>query len=320
MCADSLAQTIAATARQILREAPDPVVRFRLLRDVLDIRGQEFQEARVALEQSQWVQVLAREQHPDGGWGRFHTKDYAAKQVISKTEAGVERSIEVGLDKNHPILRNAADYICRILRGEEAFPDRAERNDRWRIGWVLFAASTLARIDSAQSILDEPWRRWSEVLQRSFPEGRFSDEALTEAHRRVNGLRDQVRYLDLRSRYASDFIGSRAGQLPRWLSDAYAGWLWNHPRGLGYIEVALSSLPRNGRRMQGWLRSMHILRRFPSWRQLAGEAVGALLKLRNADGLWDFGAAATELRFSESWRRNRRLHDHTLGVLLLLRH
>lgn len=34
--ADSLGQTIEATARQILSASPDPVVRFRLLRAVLD--------------------------------------------------------------------------------------------------------------------------------------------------------------------------------------------------------------------------------------------------------------------------------------------
>ena len=319
MSKEPLTRTVEATAQQIIADTPDPVVHLRLLRDVLDFHGQELHEARAALDQSQWVQVLAREQRADGGWGRFHTNDYSAEQAISKTEAGVERSLDVGLDKDHPILRNAANYICRILRGKEVFPDRAERNDRWRIGWVLFAASTLARIDATHPLLDEPWRRWSEVLQRSFPQGQFSDAALMEAHRYVNGLRDEVGYLDLRTRYASFLIGSRADQLPGWLSDAYARWLWSHPHGLGYIDVPLSSLPRHGRYMPGWLRSMNVLAHYPSWRKLAGGVVSALLQQRNTDGFWDYGPAARELRFSECWRRNPRSHDHSLAVLTLLR-
>jgi hypothetical protein len=319
MTAEALLMLIKETAHRLLSDQPDPAVRFRVLRDILRRRGHELQEARAALERSRWVKILAGEQRPDGGWGRFHTKDYAAKQLVGKTEAGVERSLDVGLDKDHPILRNAADYVCRILRGEEVFPDRAEKNDRWRIGWVLFAASTLARIDPAHPILDEPWGRWKEVLERSFPQGQFSEDALIEAHRHVNGLRDPVQYLNLRTRYASCLIGARAGQLPRWLSDAYVRWLWSQPRGLGYIDVPLRLLPRNGHYMAGWLRSLEILAHFPVWQKLAGDTVGAVLKQRNADGLWDFGPAATELRFSESWSGKRRAQDHSLAIMLLLR-
>jgi hypothetical protein len=319
MSADALKTLIEDTAQRLLSDEPDPVVRFRLLRDVLSSRGREFQEARAALERSCWVQLLAREQRPDGGWGRFHSKDCAAKQFIGTTEGGVGRSLEVGLDKEHPILRNAADYICRLLRGECAFPDRAEKNDRWRVGWVLFAASTLARIDPAHPMVDDPWRQWREVLQRSFPQGQFSDRALVEAHQRVNGLRDKVGYLNLRTRYASCLLGARAAELPVRLGKAYARWLWEQPHGLGYVDVPMTSLPRIGRYMPGWLRSMHILARFPNWRKLAGDTIKALVEKHNADGLWDFGPAAKELRFSERWRKNRRAHDHSLGVLLLLR-
>jgi hypothetical protein len=63
--------TIQLIAEQILQENPDPVVRKRLLRDVLfrptgseTILQDQFQP-----ESSHWVQLLEEEQWADGSWG-----------------------------------------------------------------------------------------------------------------------------------------------------------------------------------------------------------------------------------------------------------
>ena len=63
--------TVHQIAAHILDQEPDPVVRFRLLRDVLDEPqdSQAFVQARANLAASRWVQELGRGQWPDGSWG-----------------------------------------------------------------------------------------------------------------------------------------------------------------------------------------------------------------------------------------------------------
>jgi hypothetical protein len=62
---------IGATAARILEQMPDVVVRYRLLRDVLEVPGDisELQRAKEDLKLSRWVQELGSEQWEDGGWG-----------------------------------------------------------------------------------------------------------------------------------------------------------------------------------------------------------------------------------------------------------
>lgn len=60
-------------AERILLNGPDPVVRLRILRDVLQKPedSQEVIEARRNVNHSKWVRVLTEEQWEDGSWGRF---------------------------------------------------------------------------------------------------------------------------------------------------------------------------------------------------------------------------------------------------------
>ena len=88
-------ETITATAERILADGPDPVVRLRLLRDVLrrPADSNEVMQARSDLAANPWVRLLESEQRSDGGWGRFHSRDTRSKCKIITTEAGVDRAL-----------------------------------------------------------------------------------------------------------------------------------------------------------------------------------------------------------------------------------
>ena len=60
---------LEAIAESILAEDPDPVVRYRLLREVLRCSASDgrLKTAREGLDTSRHVQLLQREQHADGG-------------------------------------------------------------------------------------------------------------------------------------------------------------------------------------------------------------------------------------------------------------
>jgi len=84
-------EAIEEMAGIILHEDPDPVVRFRLLRDVLKEppNTDTLMNTRRELLQSRWVLKLGNEQIEAGSWGRFHSAT-RTKGKIGTTEAAVE--------------------------------------------------------------------------------------------------------------------------------------------------------------------------------------------------------------------------------------
>lgn len=101
----------------ILKDNPSHVVRYRLMRDVLQrpLERPELIKARKKLNHSQMVQQLAKEQRQDGSWGHFHSRDSQAKRKILTTEFGVERALALGLDRSHPVLQKAESYTASSI-------------------------------------------------------------------------------------------------------------------------------------------------------------------------------------------------------------
>ena len=319
-------ELIEGAAERILAHGPDPAVRYRLLRDVL-LRSPgdpEVIQARKALDGSRWVRLLAAEQHADGGWGKFHTRNYQSKQKTGTTQGGVERAVALGLDADHPVLGKAAQYITGILEGRIEFPDRAEKNDCWETGSAMFAGAKLAQIQPDLPVLDGVWDLWAAITRRSFSKGEHDLDAELGAHRSLTGRSGRCGWLRLNNIFAVTLIGSRARQLPKPVEKAYVQWLWERPRGLIYLDAPFRRPPQRGKfALDAWFTSMELLSFFPSWRRLAGSAVAWLWKRQNRQGLWDFGPRSIcSLWFplSESWRkRMSRQYDYSTRALALLR-
>jgi hypothetical protein len=317
---------IQATAQRVLGQDPDPVVRWLLLRDVLrrEPGDAELGRAGESLATSRWVCQLEGEQWEDGSWGRLHSMDYRAGQRIPTTEVGVERALALGLPADHPILVRAADYLSGVLQGTIVPRDRPERNDRWPTGVRLIAAATLALIRPESPLLDEVWELWVQVARRALRSGTYDPGAESDAHRELTGATVAGSYLVLNNRYALALLGARPGALPPELERDLVRWVWGYPQGVRYLGEPLSAPPRcqTGGPLDRWLRSLALLLRFPSCRQLGAEAVDWLWAQRTAAGFWDFGSRpdSPALPLSESWRRKgARQIDWTVRVLLLLR-
>jgi len=318
--------TIAQTAERILNADPDPVVRFRLLRDVLNHPPdtKQLQEAGERLETSRWVRQLGDEQWSDGSWGRLHSRDSGARQKIPNTEAGVERALALGLDADHPVLRRASRYIVCVLDGTIKLRDRAEKNDRWPTGWRLFAASTLAQIQPHHPVLDSIWELWLTVARRTFASGAYDLQAEIRCHRELTGASVADSYLALNNKYTITLLGSRADALPRDLEAALFDWVWHNEGGVRYLGETPGIVPGSlqAAKLDRWLRCLELLSSFPSWGCRAQGAIRWLWEQQAGDGLWDFGRAANSvcLPLSESWHRHTaRPFDWTTRVLHLLR-
>lgn len=202
-------EAIEYTAHHILQDNPDSTVRFRLLRDVLKVPSNDDQlvNARREMLQNPWVLELQNEQRKDGGWGRFHSA-VKSKGRIPTTEAAVERGLALGLEASDTIFHRTINYLSRLLEASIEFPDPPERNDRWATGTQLFAASTLARISPILPVLDESWKLWATIAERTFASGKYDPGAEMQAHERLTGASVKSSYLVLNNRYQLALLGS----------------------------------------------------------------------------------------------------------------
>ncbi len=319
-------KAIEETACIILQEDPDPVVRFRLLRDVLrePPNTDTLMNAQREMLQSRWVLNLRNEQREDGSWGRFHSAT-KTRGKIGTTEAAVERGLALGLEASDPIFRSTISYLSRLLEGLIDFPDPLERNNRWVTGKKLFVAATLARICRTHPALDKTWELWATIARHTFTSGKYDPEAEIQAHRMLTGASVQDSYLVLNNRYQLALLGSRAAKLPKELENALVDWVWHKEDSVGYLEIPLSNPPKRFTHgmLDRFFTSLEILSNFLSWRMFADNVVDWLWTKRNKEGLWDFGPRASMSVYfplSESWRRKRfRQHDWSTRVLTVLK-
>ena len=313
-------------AEHLLELHPSPAARLRLLRDVL---GQEFHPGQIrnlskALDQSRHVRLLVEEQRTDGGWGAFHSRCTTSRQKIASTEIAVERAINLGLDGEHPILRKAKNYILSIMRARVPFPDRHERNDRWPTGMRMILASTLSMIDPLHEELEGDRSLWQEIAIRTFQSGMYSQEDEIQAHAALTGATVAGSYLTINNRYALNILGSKPDLLPADIEHGLLNWLWNHDRGIRYLEVPLVHNPPLGKAnpLDRWFTSLEmILRLFQRSVQYAEKHIRWIWERRDDQGLWEFGprsASSTFFPLAENWRRriSRKL-DWSARVLLL---
>ena len=317
---------IEETARQILQDGPGPVIRFRLLRDVIKVfpDSDMLNIARQEMLSSRWVAELRCEQKEDGGWGRFHSAT-KTKGKIATTEAAVERGLALGLEASDAPFQAVIQYLSCLLEGRIDFPDPPERNSRWETGKKLFAAATLARICPTLRILDETWNLWATIAEHTFASGRHNSEAEIRAHEMLTGASVKDSYLVLNNRYQLALLGSRAARLPKTVENALVDWVWHKSDGVGYLEIPLANPP--SRYTAGMLdrlfTSLELLSNFPSALQLADSLIDWLWKQRNSRGLWDFGTRASfsvYFPLSQNWRNvKQRQHDWSTRVLILLK-
>jgi hypothetical protein len=311
------ADELESLAWRMLHSGPNPVVRVRLLRDVLCVPSTDpgLAATKSELSNHPWAQELADEQLPDGSWGHFHSMDSSQKKRFPTSETAIRRALALGLEKDCPVLSKAIRYMEGVLAAERIWTDRVEKSEGWPIGVEAITAGTLAQVDPAHPALRRVWEYWAEVAGRSFPGGEYDPQAERQAHRELGG--SPIVYL--RSRYVLTLLG--VASLPAELERRIIDWIWNDPQGIGYLGADLKK--PSIFHIHRWLESLEILTHFPSAREHLEEAFTWLAGQRESDGRWDFGSRTSksyDYPLSDDWHRpGSRQLDHSTWVLALLR-
>jgi hypothetical protein len=316
---------ILQLAENTIKLNPDPIPRYLLLRDVLQLKADDpkLSEAKMAASKSKWVNELMLSQHENGSWGRFHTEDTKLKQKFRTTEIAVRRCAAIGLDMACPFVNRSIKYMEDVLDGEALWSDWVESPDSWNAAVELITASTLCEVDPGNARLKSVWQKWRSIAELSFVNHEYDLNAEISAAQRVHNV--NFRSGSLSSRYALKLLGYRIGKLPKELDFSICNWIWNSEKGIRYLKPGrLADNPTDElyASIKAKLSSIEILINYSSIREFSEGSLRWLWGLRKGDGLWDFGKLTgerSELPYSENLRNetNRKI-DYTVRILRIL--
>ena len=320
-------KNILEISQRILDLNPDPVPRFRLLRDVLQIPQDDgvLASAKHAMLNSRWVKQLEDAQEVNGSWGRFHSQDTKVKKPFRTTEEAIRRALALGLTAQDEVLKRAIGYMEAIMEGREHWTDQAEKHEGWPVNIRVITAATLATIVPDHPLLVEFQNRWLEILHRTFASGSYDPLVERQAHRELHGIVTPGKYLHLGMLYPLLILSSIPGGLPTRLEQSLLQWLWNREEGIYYVTPrSLNRFPDiDSPTFPAWLDGLELISRFMNGRQVVSRALDWINAQKNSGGFWDLGPRArTSIYFplSEDWRiPGKRVIDGSVRILLLLK-
>lgn len=322
---------LISIANRLLDMNPDPIPRYRLLRDILklDPDDKSLFDAKAAIQNSKWVELLYGSQLADGTWGRFHTQNTKAKQLFPTTETAVATALASGLDKDSDLLRKTVDYIVDHLDGKTIWIDPPEKHDNpdaWPIGIRHISAANLALIDNLHPNLDEFWSYWRKTAGAAFASGQYDRKTEIETRNMLDDIKRKTPGA-FHNKYHLILLSSTPKILPADLELEILNYVTDSPDGIYYAyDKRINTFPLvNERRFVSWLLSLKLLSRFSAWRITGPPALNWIWNQRSADGLWNFSGyrpskPVSYLPLSESWRRreNRKIDCTVLALDLLI--
>lgn len=321
---------LKVSAQKILELNPDPVPRFRLLRDVLQLAptSADYLQAENTLQTSRWITLLVRSQWSDGTWGRFHTQDTSVKQPFATTEGAITTALDSGLDRHSPLLHKVQKVLLEYIDGKNCWPDPPEKHDNpqaWYVVLPHYTAGILAQIDKFHPRLDDFWNLWAEAARVSFQSGTYDRQKEIEVLNLLMKCR-MKKPVPFHIKPILLILSATHNRLPESLERQVLNYLMRSPAGIYYIfDKNLSEFPPIlSRNFWGWFQAHKLLSRFHLWRELAEDAINWIWTQRSEDGFWDVGRKIARKPYtcfplSESWKRpeNRKI-DCSVEVMDLL--
>lgn len=314
-------------AQKLLSENMNPVVRYKLLKDVVGVSADkpEMKMLKEEVLKNPLVHELEEEQQYDGSWGRLHSIDYSVKKKFPTTFIAVERALYIGLDKSDNILFNAFEHIREVFLNKARVPDRGEVNERWPALNQFRMATVLESIEPYNELVEQVWHTWFYIVQRVFREGAYNDEYDRKAQREVFGITGG-RLVPL----PFVFLLLRRDDIPDRLQQLMLDYCWERHLKNGYFwpEAKLHQLPESfcHNKTRRWFSSLEFFTAFSGNSRYLQGPVEWIMNGRSEDGLWDFGPQIKDpfgyYRYLSTggWKkRSNRILDCTVEILVILK-
>ena len=310
---------LAHYAECLLALQPDPIARFVILRDLLGYTedSAEYRAAKDAVWAHPTVEKIAAAQNERGFWEPFH----------GTTEGMIRRLLSFGLDRTHPTLARAEDYLVRLLQGKDT-TGQYERQDHpaWYTDMFepLIAAAMLSLITPDHPLVTYHRDRWAAFAEEIFADGSYDeahDISVKAAHFGFETKRPipPCNYYCLLLTAPVDGKHVLSEKTDRALID-----LCMAIPGLGYVYnespgtcIPIDTARRDSRDFWHWIRALSILSPYRGF-DAYGDAICAhILSQRGEDGLWTF-PRKFDFALSDRFAGKRKTVDSSIFVLRLL--
>jgi len=272
---------------------------------------------------NKWIQQIVDLQHEDGSWGCFHTLSQPTKVQPITTEQALRRLRILGLTKHDEPIARAITYMEQNLT--QPFPTvfHEKKHDSKTYG-DLMLATWIRLFDSENKTAYVIAKKWANIINSAFQNGVYSNEAYVSAY--------EAEFIKLNPKAGclADFVvfyqlALLPGLLDSEVENAMLDYALSHARGIVYIyNSPLSVLPEifASKKASWYLSAIELLAVYDSAPPKLGFAAKWLLDNRDADGMWDMGAAVKDgihFPLSESWRKPEdRRRDCTARIKKLI--
>ena len=268
---------------------------------------------------NKWVQQIIDLQHEDGSWGCFHTLSQPTKAQPITTEQALRRLRILGLKKHDEPIARAVTYMERNLI--KPFPTvfHEKKHDSKTYGDLMLAA-WIKLFDSTNKAAIVIAKKWARIISAAFQNGVYSNDEYVSAYE------SEFIKLNPKAGCLADFVvfyqlALLPGLLDPMVESAMLDYVLSHTRGIVYIyNEPVNVLPEifSSKKVSRYLAAIELLSVYDSAPPKLGFVIKWLLDNRDADGMWDMGAAVKDgihFPLSESWRKSEdRRRDCTVRI------
>ena len=293
--------------------SPCATVRYRIKRMLKqEIDSELFDE----FYNSKWVELLKTNQHEDGGYGRFHSRNSKIKQKFPTTEKAADSIKMLDIQRGNPLTDKLCDYMEKILKHEIEWPDGFEKNKWYRPAQPLFVASKLSTFGSNCKEYMDIFNCWHTILKEAFANGEYDKMRTKKISNELLGCDIDGSYIRLNSIYLIELFGNMLAEISEELKQNYLRWLHHSGKMIGYTGVVLNQGFNNN--FSELYKVYFLLSKFSCFKTEFKEELSFLKNRRNKDGFWNFGKNFSCQKLSDDWRSRDRMNtDHTIMALLL---
>ncbi|MEJ6951373.1 hypothetical protein [Natronospora cellulosivora (SeqCode)] len=311
------------TAEQILDFELDPIPKYILMRDVLEIdkEREDMVELKKQVLESEMVTDIIKEQWSDGSWGKFHSMAELRQSEIT-TEQAIRRLIALGLDKDDEVIEKALIYMEFYLLKELELRDYKEKKYDWELLSRLFVATWLRIIDPYNVTAREVAEKWGKIVSFAFSGDKFDSQAYKQAYYEVHNTPKEKEILGIQNFYIVSIL---SGILSEEVEKKFIDYIISSNNGIYYIcEDSLSKFPDDfySKDAIRYINAYELISKYDYGKFVMKDFLKWLHNNICRDGFWDMGQKSKDtihLPLSNTWRKpiNRKI-DCTIRLQRML--
>ncbi len=263
-----------------------------------------------------WANQIISMQHPDGGWGCFHTLRGDSDTPIT-TEMALLRLELLGYTAEDECIKRALTYMETLLHTGR-LPEGTEKTSDFETFVDLIVATRIRRFTDLCEPANEIAGKWAQVITKAFCSGTYSQADYDACYMQVFGRKPKGgRLTDFVNFYQLSIL---PGMLDQQTESLMLDYILSHDDGIYYVyESSLGIVPDmfQSKKASRYLAAIELLARYESWKDKISFAYDWLKANQQVDGTWDMGPSAKDgvyFPLSDRWDKTTRITDSTYRI------